>query len=224
MTRAVRKENSKPIYVTICGIESAVFEQYRQELQGVGYHLSFEKNVLENDRVSGSDICIVDIAELEPSKQLLQNKNLPFLIYGIKELPTNEQIVSVFYDAVGYFVDEPSASSICLNIQLGLHRHRERVSYSKRVQDITEKIENNRLNGIATGLLMGKTGLSAEHIFDEVKSLSRNKQQRVADVASEIIKLLSNEIMSTEMKTTKTRPIRNLTLWLEENVFNKKMK
>ncbi len=224
MVRVVRKENNKPIHVAICGIKSAVFAQYQQELQGIGYQLSFETNVQEAGRVSGSDICIVDISALEPSNQLLQNKNLPFLVYGIKELPTNEQIVAVLYSAVGYFIEEPSASSICLNIQLGLHRHRERENYLRRVQDITIKIENNRLNGIATGLLMSKTGLSADYIFDEIKTVSRHKQQRVSDVANKIIHSLSSEITSTEKKKIKPKPICNLTLWLEENIFNKNRK
>jgi hypothetical protein len=224
MMRAVRKENSRLINVAICGIKSTVFAQYQQELQSVGYHLNFESKVADADIVSSSDICIVDVAELEPRIELLQDNSLPFLIYGIKELPTNEQIVSVFYDAVGYFVEEPSATSICLNIQLGLHRHRERENYSKRTQDITEKIESNRLNGIATGLLMGKTGLSADHIFDEVKAISRQKQRRISDVATEIIQVLSSEMMSTEKKMVKARPIRNLTRWLEENIFSKNNK
>jgi AmiR/NasT family two-component response regulator len=224
MVRVVQKENNKPINVAICGIKSTVFAQYQQELQGIGYQLSFEPNVQEAGRASGSDICIVDISALEPSNQLLQNKNLPFLVYGIKELPTNEQVVAVLYSAVGYFIEEPSASSICLNIQLGLHRHRERENYLRRVQDITIKIENNRLNGIATGLLMSKTGLSADYIFDEIKTVSRHKQQRVSDVANKIIHSLSSEITSTEKKKTKPKPICNLTLWLEENIFNKNRK
>ena len=137
MVRVVRKENNKPIHVAICGIKSAVFAQYQQELQGIGYQLSFEPNVQEAGRVSGSDICIVDISALEPSNQQLQNKNL---------------------------------------------------------------------------------------IFDEIKTVSRHKQQRVSDVANKIIHSLSSEITSTEKKKIKPKPICNLTLWLEENIFNKNRK
>lgn len=221
MTQTVRKENSKPINVILYGIKSPVFEQYQQQLQAIGYHLRFESKVTSVNQDQESDICIVDAAELEPCGSLLQKRSLPFLIYGIQQLPNDEKALDIVYDAVGYFTDEPSANSLCLNIQLGLHRHRERELYFKRAKDISEKIENNRLNGIATGLLMSKTGLGAEEIFDEIKALSRRKQQRVSDVANEVIQVLSRDLHSTESKTAKSKPILNLTLWLEGNICSK---
>ncbi len=223
MTRTVRKEDSKPINVAVCGNKSSVFEQYRQELQDIGYDLRITPEVTNTTKhVSNSDILIVAATELELCQALFQNNNLPFLVYDIDRIPAETTVHDLYHEAVGYFVDAPSAKSICLNIQLGLQRHREREVYAKRMQDITEKIENNRLTGIATGLLMGKTGLSADHIFDEIKSISRSKQQRVADVATEIIRVLSHdEVETSKMKTIRTRPIRNLSLWLEGTVFGK---
>jgi len=40
MMRTARKENSKPINVTLCGVEPLIFEQYQQALHGIGYHLT----------------------------------------------------------------------------------------------------------------------------------------------------------------------------------------
>ena len=127
MTRAARKERNKPIKIVTCGIKSFVFEQYREELEGIGYHLTITPKIANVPQyVSDSDICIVDIAELEPDRTVLQNIKLPFLIYGIEQLPSNTKVPDIFYDAVGYFVDEPSAQSVVLHVQLGLQRHRER--------------------------------------------------------------------------------------------------
>jgi hypothetical protein len=224
MTRAVREVINKPINVVICGIKSSVFEQYQQELQGIGYHLTITPKIANvAQSISPADICIVDIAELEPGWTVFQNANLPFLVYGIDQLPSNAKMGDIFYDAVGYFVDEPSAQSIILQVQLGLQRHRERENHLKRTQDIAEKIDNNRLNGIATGLLMSKTGLSSERIFDEIKSFSRNKQLRVADVAGQIIQTLSGDApKKSDTNIIKAKPIRNLSLWLEETVLCKR--
>ena len=113
MMGAVRKGIDKPINVVICGIKSFVFEQYKQELQGIGYHLTITPKIANVAQyVSDSDICIVDIAELEPNRTVFQNTKLPFLIYGIGQLPSNAKMGETFYDAVGYFVDEPSAQNI----------------------------------------------------------------------------------------------------------------
>jgi len=72
---------------------------------------------------------------------------------------------------------------------------------------------------------MGKTGLTSDRIFDEIKSISRNKQQRVADVAIEIIRVLSSDELKTpEMKIIRSKPIRNLSLWLEGTISGKKLK
>jgi hypothetical protein len=222
MAHRVQKGNDKSVRVAICGDCHTVFTQYQHELQDLGYYLSLEPKVTDtDDRAFNSDIYIINMSELETAKQSLHDKKRPFLIYGIKDIPKNEQAASVFYDAVGYFIEAPSAENICLTIQLGLHHHREREEYLKRTQSITEKIENNRLNGVATGLLMGKTGLSADHIFDEIKAISRHKQQRVAHVANEIIQVLSSGEASTERKMGKAKPIRHLTRWLEENIFSK---
>ena len=226
MARTVRKENSKPINVVVYGKKSSVFEQYQQELQGVGYDLKIApKFTNTTQHVSSSDICIVAATELAFCQPFFQNTNLPFLVYDMDCGSNDTEIEDIYPDAVGYFVGEPSTKSICLNIQLGLQRHRERENYAKRMQDITDKIENNRLTGIATGLLMSKTGLAADQIFDEIKSISRKKQQRVADVATEIIRILSSDELKTpEMKIIRSKPIRNLSLWLEGNIFGKHQK
>lgn len=223
MARRVHKGNSKPLRVAVCGDHHTLFSRYQHELQDFGCHLYLEPKMTDtDDRIFNSDICIVNISELQAVKPLLLDRKLPFLVYGVKNIPKDEQAISVFYDAVGFFTQELSAERIFLTIQLGLNHHREREDYLKRTQDITEKIENNRLNGVATGLLMGKTGLSVDHIFDEIKATSRHKQRRVADVANEIIQVLSSEEASTERKMSKAKPIRHLARWLEENIFSKK--
>ena len=122
-----------------------------------------------------------------------------------------------------YFVAELSVQSIILHVQLDLQRHRECENHLKRTQDIAEKIDNNHLNGIATGLLMSKTGLSSERFFDEIKSFSRNKQRRVVDVAGQIIQMLSDDVSNKSgTNIIKTKPIRSLSLWLEETVLCKR--
>ena len=78
MVRVVRKENNKPIHVAICGIKSAVFAQYQQELQGIGYQLSFEPNVQEAGRVSGSDICIVECVLCGGGQTFLPQANIQY--------------------------------------------------------------------------------------------------------------------------------------------------
>ena len=102
MTRAVQKGINKPINIVIYGVKAFIFEQYQQELQNIGYHLTVIPKISNTMQdVRGSDICIVDIAELEPSQALFQNTNLPFLVYGIDRLPSNAKVLDISYGAGG---------------------------------------------------------------------------------------------------------------------------
>lgn len=192
MARIIRKQENKPIYVSVFGTKASSLLQHQQALTATGCCLDFPTIPLElSIKDQPADIYIVDLIEIKQSQSLFQSETLPYLIYGLDDLPVDTTSLELLYNAVGYLADMPSVNSIRLNVQLGLQRFRERQNYSRRVQDISEKIENNRLIGIATGLLISKTGLAPEEVFEQLKQVSRNKQRRAVDVAEEIILALA---------------------------------
>ena len=75
--------------------------------------------------------------------------------------------------------------------------------YSQRVQGIDVKINNNRVNGVAIGMLMQQSGLLEQEVMTCLKSISRDKRRRMVDVSGDIIdkaSLLDNTDLTTPAK------------------------
>lgn len=178
------------IRVGIFGSEALALGECAIELNQAGYHLNFCSSSLPRNEIeTDDDIFIVGMSEFSNTDNLVHwtSTPSPFLILGIDRLPTKNVVQDVLDRAVGFIRSTPTLTEILLNLRLGLHLHHERSSHSKRIQNIETKIENNRVIGMAVGVLMSNYGESEEHIFDAIKSISRNKQRRISSVAHEII-------------------------------------
>lgn len=177
-----------PVTVGIFGTEALAIGQCASELSLAGYALNFPSS-FKPDQHSHNDIYIVGISELSDMDNLAQWKNSPspFLISGIDTLPQNNALLDILDRAVGFIRSAPTLTEILLNLRLGLHWHNERRSHSQRIHNIESKIENNRVIGMAVGVLMNSYGQSEQHVFESLKSVSRNKQRRISSVAHEII-------------------------------------
>lgn len=134
-----------------------------------------------------ADICIVDIARLDECGNLFKQAGTPYLISGINASNEAELPVEAFKNSVGFINGLPTASDTSINLSLGLLWHEERERYSQRVQDISEKINNNRTNGVAIGMLMQQSGLFEKQVMTCLKSISRDKRRRMVDVSGDII-------------------------------------
>jgi hypothetical protein len=91
--------------------------------------------------------------------------------------------------AVGFMYGHPSVYQFALELELGMHLHRERKFNRRRVEHAATKIQNNRTIGVATGLLMAKTDMNSLDVFDSLKVFSRNNQVRISTVAENIISI-----------------------------------
>lgn len=205
-----------PVKVGIVGSEALALSECANELQQAGYVLSFsspEKSQNESDH----DIFIVDMSEFDDDDNLALWKSTltPFLISGIDSLPHNIAALDVLSSAVGYIRSTPTLTEILLNLRLGLHWHNERRSHTHRINNIESKIESNRIIGIAVGILMNNFGESEHHVFDALKTVSRNKQRRISSVANEII-IKHNERNQTNMNQQLSPS--NLQTWLADNI------
>jgi len=157
----------------------------------MGYQLEFDPFLTSN--VSIADICIVDVSRIKDCQSVLQQGGSPYLISGVNA----SQMESVVYDlpidslknSVGFINGSPALADICINIHLGLLWHEERQTYSQRVQNIDDKISNNRTTGVAIGLLMNQSGMLEKDVMDCLKSVSRDKRRRMVDVSRGIIDL-----------------------------------
>jgi hypothetical protein len=174
-----------------------------------------------NEVESDDDIFIVGMSEFSDADNLAHwtNTPSPFLISGIDSLPTKIVVQDVLDRAVGFLRRTPTLTEILLNLRLGLHLHHERSRHSKRIQNIETKIENNRVIGMAVGVLMSNYGESEQHIFDAIKSISRNKQRRISSVAHEII---TKHDRAYQTDSNPTLSASSLKAWLKNNITMQK--
>lgn len=205
------------VKVGIFGSEALALGECANELNQAGYHLNFS-SLLKPRKESDDDIFIVGMSEFSNADNLAHWKNTPspFLISGIDSLPNNIAVQDVLDRAVGFIRSAPTLTEILLNLRLGLHLHHERSRHSKRIQNIETKIENNRVIGMAAGVLMNNYGESEQYVFDAIKSISRNKQRRISSVAHEII-TKHDRIYQADSK-----PVSSLQTWLTNNITMQK--
>jgi len=205
------------INVNVYGVEASVFYQSKNELLEMGYMLHFDPQSALS--ASTTDICIVDLSRIDDWQDVLKQDRVPYLISGVNmSKPPSvrcEFPVDILKDSVGFINGMPVLTDVCISIHLGLLWHDERQKYSQRVQDIDEKIHNNRTTGVAIGMLMSQSGLPEKDVMSCLKSTSRDKRRRMVDVSDEIItnnQLLDNADISTQEK---------LNIWLDSAVSNR---
>jgi len=188
------------INVDVYSENESEFRDPSEELRSLGYTLRFCNNLASFATLKNHpDICIVDVSKLSECHGELKSLSSPYLLSGADFLKENVVPSESFENSVGFINAEPSVSDICVNIQLGLLWHKEREHFSRRGQDIDEKISNNRITGIAVGMLMQKSGLAEGDVLNSLKSASRSKQRRMVDVSREIIDDIdkTNEALSS---------------------------
>ncbi len=174
--------------VHVFSTTTTVLQEAQNELLARGYDLRFFNNLNNFSAATNKpNICIVDVSKIEECHPYLASVAHPYLVSGVNFLNDHSQPKGVLSQSVGCIYGKPSISDICTHIQLGMLWHKEREHVSRRVQDIDEKIRNNRITGVAIGMLMQKTELSEQDILDCLKSESRNKQRRMVDASIEII-------------------------------------
>tara|TARA_R110002050_G_scaffold57423_5_gene129344 strand:- start:266161 stop:266808 length:648 start_codon:yes stop_codon:yes gene_type:complete len=204
-----------PVRVGIFGSEASVLAECANELHQAGYVLNFSSS-LKSRNEPDDDIFIVGMSEFADSDNLALWKNTPspFLISGIDSFPHNSAVLDALNSAVGYIRSAPTLTEILLNLRLGLHWHNERSSHSKRINNIETKIENNRIIGMAVGVLMNNYGESEQRVFDSLKTISRNNQRKISSVAQEILAKHSER----NYQADDNKQASSLHTWLSNNI------
>jgi len=193
------------------------YSQHSSHLLEHNFELSFGNlSALKN-----SDIYIVNLGELDAFSEQLDELNIskPYLISGDANLPSSSKDRELLFNSVGLVSSNPSFHDLILNIELGLSWHDERIKYGRRLNDFERKVENNRIIGVAVGIIMGRTNVSTyDKAFEYLRISSRNKQRRISDVAVEITAKLTPE---KQPDTLAIDCIKDLECWLEDNISHR---
>ena len=218
----VGQKSQETVVVGISNPHHLPYLKYDEDLLKLGYQLTHCANDEWSDK--NLDICILSLEQVQSPPLAvishLQTHDIPFIISLNDESPM-ENITGHLQQAVGFLFGEPTLNQLALEIEVGLHIHRERTVHSRRVERVSTKIQNNRDIGVATGLLMAQTHLSALEVFAVMKRFSRNGRVRIAAVAREIINLfelqhpdLSNEIKISDLHAWLLMQLKN---WSEKD-------
>jgi hypothetical protein len=190
----VGQNRQEAIVVGVSNPHHIPFKQYNDQLLDLGLQLKDCAN--EEWGHKRLDICILSLDLIQaPPPEVVSNLevyDIPFIV-SLNAQASVSSITGYMQRAVGFLFGEPSLQQLALEIELGLHLHRERKIYSKRVEHVATKIQNNRDIGVATGLLMAQTHLSSLEVFEVMKAFSRNGRIRISTVAEQIIKLYEHE-------------------------------
>ncbi len=185
----VGQKSQESVVVGISNPHHLPYLQHNEDLLKLGYQLTHCANDEWNQNV---DICILSLDQVQAQPETvinsLETHDIPFIISLSDESPA-EKLTGHLQKAVGFLFGKPTLNQLALEIEVGLHIHRERTVHSRRVEHVSTKIQNNRDIGVATGLLMAQTHLSALEVFAVLKTFSRNGRVRIAAVAREIINL-----------------------------------
>jgi len=204
------------IIVGISNSHPHPYLQHDEEMYKLGYQLIHCK-YYGGTSDDSPDICILsyDDSQGPPIALIndLKTQDIPFIL-SLNDGSTVESLTGHLQKAVGFLFGEPSLHQLALEIEVGLQLHRERAVHSRRIERVSTKIQNNRDIGVATGLLMVQSHLSALEVFAVMKMFSRNKRVRIAGVAKEIIKLyeLNHPELTSEIK------IKDLHQWLSKKL------
>jgi ANTAR domain-containing protein len=207
-----QKHQNAVIVVGISNQQPHPYLKHDEELLKLGYQL-IHCDCADGQCDENPDICILSLENIQaPSTVVinhLKTHDIPFILSLNDNVPV-ESLTGHLKKAVGFLFGEPSLHQLALEIDVGIQLHRERVVHSRRVEHASTKIQNNRDIGVATGLLMAQTHLSALEVFSVMKIFSRNRRVRMAGVAKEIIKLyeLNHPGLTSEIK------IKDLHQWL----------
>ncbi len=200
------------IVVGVTSSQKSAFQHQNDELKRLGVNL--KEYSIHDWSESSVDICIIPSEIVQSSfdsASHIETGDLPFIISLTSEAP-NLNIQDTVQKAVGFLYGQPSAHQFALELELGLHLHRERNFNRRRVEHAATKIQNNRTIGVATGLLMAKTEMNSLEVFDLLKIFSRNNQVRISSVAESIIEI--HEQKQISMRDL----IDDLGQWLTEKV------
>ena len=203
--------------VTVLGMGDNYCSQHSDDLLEHNFELTFG-NILD---LKNSDIYIVSLDLLKAFSEKFNGHNInkPYLVAGDTNLPSAGKDRDFLFNSVGVVASNPSFHDLILNIELGLSWHDERLKYGRRLDDFEKKVENNRIIGVAVGVIMGRTNVSTyDEAFECLRVASRNKQRRISDVAVEITTKMTPE---NREAVKDCDCIESLELWLESHVSHR---
>jgi len=89
--------------------------------------------------------------------------------------------------ALGYLLKPVSSEELAANIDLAVHRHREKLALKHEVTRLEETLAERELIDKAKSILMKQVGLTEEEAYSRIRQKARERRVKMAIVAQTII-------------------------------------
>ncbi len=89
--------------------------------------------------------------------------------------------------ALGYLLKPVSSEELAANINLAVHRHREKLALKNEVTRLEETLAERELIDKAKSILMKQVGLTEEEAYSRIRQKARERRVKMAIVAQTII-------------------------------------
>jgi len=89
--------------------------------------------------------------------------------------------------ALGYLLKPVSSEELAANINLAVHRHREKLALKHEVIQLEETLAERALIDKAKSILMKQVGLTEEEAYSRIRQKARERRVKMAIVAQTII-------------------------------------
>lgn len=89
--------------------------------------------------------------------------------------------------ALGYLLKPVSSEELAANINLAVHRHREKLALKHEVTRLEETLAERALIDKAKSILMKQVGLTEEEAYSRIRQKARERRVKMAIVAQTII-------------------------------------
>ncbi len=89
--------------------------------------------------------------------------------------------------ALGYLLKPVSSEELAANINLAVHRHREKLALKHEVTQLEATLAERALIDTAKSILMKQVGLTEEEAYSRIRQKARERRVKMAIVAQTII-------------------------------------
>lgn len=195
----------RPHRVLVVDDDRVILLTVAETLRRAGYEVieaSSSEEALELIRKQQPDIALLDVrmpgmSGIDLSRQLRDKTEIPFLFLSAFD---DRDIVKLAAEngALGYLVKPVLPQQIGPSIEAGLARAREIGELRQSASKLRQIVHSAQQASMAAGILMERNGLNRKEAGQTLRSIARDRRQKLDDVAGQFLD--AAELLNTSAK------------------------
>lgn len=207
-----KKPQSAPPHIMVVEDDRLVLAMLVACLEHAGYVVSSAKSAEEADDILAGglrpDLAILDIrlpgqCGLYLAQRLKDLDHIPFFILSAysDERSTTDALQ---HGALAFYAKPIEEDQLLLAVKSALARGSELHELRAKEQHLQRALDNERCINVAVGITMVQYRLSREAAFQQLRTAARNRNVRLADLATEVLRALELTASDTPRQAPKS--------------------